>query len=91
MTEVTVSFADRIGRAFAQVAGGIADRFPAILAAIVVLMIAWLVGSLTFSGTRRILARRSTAGHVDVLVARFARMCVVALGVVVSLALLGST
>ena len=89
MTEVTMSFADRIGRAFAQVAGGIAGRFPAILAAVVVLVIASIVGSLTFAGTRGILARRSTAGHVDVLVARFVRMCVVALGVVVSLALLG--
>lgn len=89
MTEATLSFAERIARAFTQVAGGIADRMPAILAALLILVIAWVAGSLTFAGTRRILARRSTAGHVDVLVARFARVSVMALGIVVALALLG--
>jgi small conductance mechanosensitive channel len=89
VTEATISFADRIARAFAQVAGGLADRMPAILAGVLVLLISWVVGSVVSTGTRRMLGRRSTAGHVDVLVARFARMCVVALGVVVALALLG--
>jgi small conductance mechanosensitive channel len=89
VTEATLSFADRITRAFSDVAGGLADRIPAILAVLVVLLITWLAGRLTFAGTRRVLARRSTAGHVDVLVARFARMCVAALGIVVALALLG--
>jgi small conductance mechanosensitive channel len=89
VTEVTLSFADRIARAFAGVAGGIADKMPAILAAVVVLLITWFAGRLTFSITRRVLARRSTAGHVDVLVARLARVCVVALGSVVALGLMG--
>lgn len=89
MTEVTLSFAERIGRAFAGVAGDLADRMPAILAALVVLLITWIAGRLTFAATRRVLARRSTAGHVDVLVARFARMCVTALGIVVALSLIG--
>jgi small-conductance mechanosensitive channel len=89
VTEVTLSFADRIARAFAGTAGGIADKIPAILAAAVVLLITWLAGRLTFSVTRRVLARRSTAGHVDVLVARLSRVCVVALGSVVALGLLG--
>jgi small-conductance mechanosensitive channel len=89
VTEATLSFADRIARAFAGTAGGIADRMPAILAAAVVVLITWLAGRLTFSVTRRVLARRSTAGHVDVLVARFARVCVVAIGAVVALGLLG--
>lgn len=84
-----LSFADRIVVAFDNVAGGIADRVPALAAAIVVLLIAWLLGRAAFSITRRILARRSTTGSVDVLVARFARGCVVALGIVVALGVLG--
>lgn len=84
-----MSFADRIAAAFSSVIGDLADRTPAILAAVLVLLVTWVAGRLTFAATRRVLARRSTAGHVDVLVARFARACVVTLGVVVALALIG--
>jgi small-conductance mechanosensitive channel len=62
---------------------------PAILAALVVLVITWFAAGLAFSVTRRVLARRSTAAHVDVLVARFARGGVLALGAVVALGVLG--
>lgn len=89
MTQATLSFADRIVASFSSVVGGFADHMPAILAALVVLVVTWLVGRLTYSATRRVLARRSTAGHVDVLVARFARGGVTALGVVVALGVLG--
>lgn len=89
MTHATLSFMDRITASFSAVVGGIADRMPAILAALVVLGVAWLAGRLTYAATRRVLARRSTAGHVDVLVARCARAGVLALGVVVALGVLG--
>ncbi len=89
MTQATLSFTDRIVASFSSVIGGVADRTPAILAALVVLVITWLVGRLTYAATRRVLARRSTADHVDVLVARFARGGVTALGVVVALGVLG--
>jgi small conductance mechanosensitive channel len=89
VTQATLPFTDRIVASFSAVAGGIADRMPAILAAAVVLVIAWLAGRIVFAVTRRVLARRSTAAHVDVLVARFARGIVLALGVVVALGVLG--
>jgi len=68
---------------------GFGGAVPLAAAAVVVLVVAWLVGRLTFSVTRRILARTSTAGHVDLLVARFARGAVLAIGVVVALGVVG--
>jgi small conductance mechanosensitive channel len=84
-----ISFVGRIGTAFSGVFNGLAAKTPVLAAAAVVVLITWIAGRVTFSVTRRMLARRSTAAHVDVLVARCARACVVALGVVVTLAVLG--
>ncbi|HEX9093566.1 MAG TPA: mechanosensitive ion channel domain-containing protein, partial [Coriobacteriia bacterium] len=65
------------------------DRLPAVVAAAIVLLAAWLIGRLTYAGVRRVLARTSTSGHVDVLVARFARAAVLTAGVVVALGVVG--
>jgi small-conductance mechanosensitive channel len=89
VTQASLSFVGRIGAAFNQVVGGLADKTPSLAAAILVLVITWLVGRLTFAATRRVLSKRSTAAHVDVIVARFARSCVIALGVVVALGIVG--
>lgn len=53
-------------------------------AAVIVAVSIWL-GHMTFKTTRRVMARTSTRGHVDLLVARFANACVVIVGVVVGL------
>ncbi len=89
MTEVSLSFVGRIGAAFTQVVGGLADKTPSIAAALVVIVLTWLAGRITFAATRRVLSQRSTAAHVDVFVARFARAGVIALGLVVSLGIVG--
>lgn len=89
MTQASLSFVGRIGAAFGLVVGGLADKTPSIAAAAVVVLVTWLAGRLTFAATRRVLSKRSTAAHVDVLVARLARSCVLALGFVVALGLVG--
>jgi small conductance mechanosensitive channel len=89
VTGTTLSYADRIAVAFTAVAQGLADRIPALLAAAIVLVLTWLVARIVFGITRRVLARRSTAGHVDLFVARFVKGCVYAIGAVVALGVLG--
>jgi small conductance mechanosensitive channel len=89
VAETTLSYADRIAAAFGNVAAGFADHVPALIAAGVVLLATWLVGRLVFGATRRVLSRRSTAGHVDVFVARFVKGCAYVVGVVVALGVVG--
>jgi len=89
VVEGSISFVGRIGAAFSRVIGGVADNMPVISAAVVVLVITWIAGRLTFVATQRVLSRRSTEAHVDVLVARYARAAVVILGIVVALAVAG--
>lgn len=89
MIDSGISFGERISSAFANVAQGLADRVPALSAAVVVLLVAWLVGRGAYHATQRMLARRSTAGRVDVLVARLARGGVLLLGIVVAMGVLG--
>jgi small conductance mechanosensitive channel len=84
-----MSFVERISVAFTEVFNGLAAKTPALLAALIVVALTWLAGKMTFSITRRVLARRSTTAHVDVLVARFATAGVAILGAVVALAVLG--
>ncbi len=70
-------------------ASGLGRTLPWLIVAAVVLAIAWWLGLVTLAATRRVLARTSTSGHVDLLVARFARACVVGIGVVAALAIVG--
>lgn len=88
---------ERVGSAFtlgvtdavSGVSRAAALRLPGLIGALLVVVIAWLAGRLVYAGVRRVLARTSTEGHVDVLVARFARGTVLAVGVVIALAVAG--
>lgn len=73
---------DRLGAWFGS-------GLPLLAAALVVMLVAWWLGRVAFKVTRKVLARTSTAGHVDLLVARFARAGVVTLGIVVALGVVG--
>jgi small conductance mechanosensitive channel len=75
--------------ALSGVGSGVGDRLPALAAASLILLVAWVLGKLTYAAVRGMLARRSTAGHVDALVARFARAGVLALGLVIALGVVG--
>ena len=70
-------------------ATGAGARLTGALTAVLVLFVAWVLGRVTYAGVRRVLARTSTSGHVDVLVARFARAAVLAVGVVSALGVIG--
>lgn len=70
-------------------ATGIGTHLPLFVAAVVVLLLTWPLAKLSFSAARRVLARTSTRGHVDLLVARFARAGVLAVGIVVALGIVG--
>lgn len=88
---------ERVGSAFtlgvtdavSGVSRAAALRLPGVIGALLVVAAAWLIGRLVYAAVRRVLARTSTEGHVDVLVARFARGTVLAIGVVVALAVAG--
>jgi small conductance mechanosensitive channel len=64
-------------------------RVPLLVAALVVLLVAWWVAGVTFVVARRVLARTSTTGHVDLLVARVIRAAVLGVGVVIALGVFG--
>jgi small conductance mechanosensitive channel len=67
----------------------IGSLVPLLVAAVLVLALAWVVAKLAYAGTRRVLARTSTAGHVDLLVARFVKVSVLVVGVVAALGIVG--
>jgi small conductance mechanosensitive channel len=78
-----------ITEAVQQFAKGFGGHIPLLVAAVVVLVIAWVLARVSFAATRSLLARTSTTGHVDVLVARFVRGSVMALGIVAALGVAG--
>jgi small conductance mechanosensitive channel len=86
---MTSTFASGVAAAFYSVSGGAARHLPGLLGGLAVLVVAWILGRVVFAAVRRVLARRSTQGHVDVVVARVARGIVLGVGVVVALAVAG--
>lgn len=72
-----------------RLVAGFGSRLPLLAAAVLVMLVAWWLGRITFTVTRKVLARTSTAGHVDMLVARFAKAAVIAVGAVVALSVVG--
>jgi small conductance mechanosensitive channel len=67
----------------------IGAHLPLFVAAVAVFVVSWFVARLTYSATQRVLARTSTKGHVDLLVARFAKASVLTVGIVVALGVIG--
>jgi small conductance mechanosensitive channel len=72
-----------------RLVAGFGGRVPLLVAAVLVMLVAWWLGRVTGTLTRTVLARTSTAGHVDLLVARFAKATVIAVGAVVALSIVG--
>jgi small conductance mechanosensitive channel len=67
----------------------VGGKLPAVVAALLIVVVAWALGRVTYVVVRKGLARTSTTGHVDVLVARFARAGVLAVGIVTALGVIG--
>jgi small conductance mechanosensitive channel len=67
----------------------IGAHLPLFAAAVAVVLVSWFLARLTHTATQRVLARTSTKGHVDLLVARFAKASVLTVGIVVALGVVG--
>ena len=89
LDRMSAQFSSGLTEAFDSIVRGAAHLLPALAAALVVAALTWIVARLVFAGTRKVLARRSTQAHVDLLLARFSSGSVVAVGTVAALAVLG--
>lgn len=67
----------------------VADRLPAIFAALLVLIVGWVVAGLVRGWVQRLMARTSTEGHVDFVVARLAHIGAILLTIVIALGVAG--
>jgi small-conductance mechanosensitive channel len=83
------AFVSAVGEALARQALALAGKVPVVIEAVVVLVLFWLGARLVRGSLRRVLARTSTEGHVDLVVARLAYVGVMALGIVTGLGMLG--
>jgi small conductance mechanosensitive channel len=83
------AFSNGLGSASESVGRGVAEHLPAVLAAVLVLVLGWIVARVTSSATRRVLARTSTESHVDLLVARTVWWSVLSVAIVMALAVAG--
>lgn len=76
-------------RSATRQAEALADRLPALVAALVVLALFWLAARVTRGSVQRVMARTSTEGHVDFVVGRLAHIGILTAGVLVALGVLG--
>ena len=89
LDRVSAQFGAGLLEALDTVVRGSARLLPALAAALVVALLTWVAARLVFVGTRKVMARRSTQAHVDLLIARSSSVAVVAVGAVAALAVLG--
>jgi small conductance mechanosensitive channel len=83
-----LGFMSRLGRSALGIFATLADRLPYIVMGIVFLLLTWWVSLLTARLVRAALARTSTEGHVDVLLAKVAQAAVFAVGAIVALGIM---
>lgn len=83
------AFVGAIGEALSRQAFALAGKIPLVVEAAAVLLVFWVTARAVRGSLRRVLARTSTEGHVDLVVARIAYLSVMTLGVVTALGMLG--
>lgn len=79
----------RLGASITRVGDGIVDALPGLVAGLVLLLFAWWISGLVMRAVQRVLARTSTEGHVDLLLARSARAATFTVGAIVALSVMG--
>jgi small conductance mechanosensitive channel len=89
VSNVALTVQTGITSAVQELAAGFGGHLPLLGAALAVLALAWVVSRVSFAMTRSVLARTSTTGHVDVLVARFVRGSVMTVGIIAALGVAG--
>lgn len=82
------SFVQRLASSALGILAGFADRLPYILMGLLFFLLVWWLSRLTERLVRAALARTSTEGHVDVLVAKFAAATVLVVGGIVALGIM---
>jgi small conductance mechanosensitive channel len=84
-----VTLAQRVGASATRVSNAVIGGLPGIVAGLVLLLLSWWVSGLVRRGVQRALARTSTEGHVDLLVARTARVATFTVGAIIALGVMG--
>lgn len=83
------AFLGAVGEALSRQAFALAGKAPLVVEAVIVLAVFWVTARVVRGSLRRVLARTSTQGHVDFVVARLAFIGVMTLGVVTALGMVG--
>lgn len=84
-----VTIGQRLGASVTHIGDAVIDGLPGIIAGLLLLALSWWLSGLVMRGIQRALARTSTEGHVDLLVARSARAATFAVGAIVALGVMG--
>jgi small conductance mechanosensitive channel len=84
-----MTIGQRLGASVSRVGYAVVDGLPGIVAGVVLLLLSWWVSGLVRRGVRRVMARTSTEGHVDVLVARTAGATTFVVGAIIALGVTG--
>jgi small conductance mechanosensitive channel len=84
-----VTIGQRLGASMTRVGNAVIDGLPGIVAGVLLLVISWWVSGLVMRAVQKVLARTSTEGHVDVLVARSARAATFIIGAIIALGVMG--
>jgi small conductance mechanosensitive channel len=84
-----VTIGQRLGASMTRVGDAVIDGLPGIVAGVLLLAISWWVSGLVMRAVQKVLARTSTEGHVDLLVARSARAATFVIGAIIALGVMG--
>lgn len=84
-----LTIGQRLGASMTRVGDAVIDGLPGIVAGVLLLLLSWWVSGLIKRAVQKVLARTSTEGHVDLLVARTARATTFVIGVIIALGVMG--
>jgi len=84
-----VTIGQRLGASMSRVGNALIDGLPGIVAGLVLVLVAWWLSGLVMRFVRRVLSKTSTEDHVDLLVARSARVATFIIGAIIALGVMG--
>jgi small conductance mechanosensitive channel len=84
-----MTFAERLTASVEGILGGFAERIPYLAIGLAIVLIGWWVSRLVHRIVRAVMARTSTEGHVDLIVAKSAGAATFLVGLLVALGVMG--
>ncbi len=84
-----MTFAERLVGSVGAMLGHFAERIPYVGVGLILLLVTWWASRLAHRLVRAALARTSTEGHVDLIVAKFAGAATFVVGAVIALGVMG--